>query len=172
MRKIVLLTASIVLCLTPSLASAKLPQFGLDVGPIRPNVGDPVTITMTCYVDADHTQARSSCFGDRGVMAWVHPLETPAISIDPTGSRWRDAPTSSGASRGRITLDEPGAYDVLPLWRTWGADAGDGFPWVILIEVTGGTRITPVALTAFGVVGTCLAVVAWIRRTSVTAVTR
>jgi hypothetical protein len=72
--------------------------------------------------------------------------------------------TSTGPTRGRITLNEPGAYDVLPLWRGWGPDHSEGFPGVIRIEVTGCGRIPPSVLAAFGVAGTCLAVVARRRR--------
>jgi hypothetical protein len=143
------------LFLAPTIASAKLPFFGLDVDPIRPSVREPITLTMTCYSDEDHTRPTSACMGAGGRMAWVHPLDEEG-KLD--RSDWiavEGHETSSGATRGRITLDERGAYDVLPLWRTWGADARDGFPGAIPIEVTHGRRIIPMGLAAFGVAWTC-----------------
>jgi len=165
MRKVVLLPLALMaLWLVPA-ASAKLPFFGLDVHPLRPRIGEPITLTMTCYDDMDHTRPGSSCFGAGSRMAWVHPL-------DDEGSLTRDDwieivghATSSGATRGRITLQEPGAHDILPLWRTWGAEARDGFPGTNRVEVTDGTRVNPVALGGSCVLGICLAVTAWWRRT-------
>lgn len=71
--------------------------------------------------------------------------------------------TPSGVVRGTIVLGEPGAYDVLPLWRRWGYDHGDGFPGAIRIEVKGGP-IVPMPFAASGVAATILAVAAWRRR--------
>lgn len=165
MRRLALLAVLIAL-MAPGIATAKLPFFGLQVTPLRPGVGDSITITMTCYLDEEHTRARSSCFGDSGVMAWVHPLDddgrlerTDWIPVE--GNR-----TSTGATRGRITLDEAGSYDVLALWRTWGPDHSEGFPSVIRIEVTGRERILRSALAAFGLAATCF-VVARRRRSAV-----
>jgi len=172
MRKIALPMALMAFSLAPAVASAKLPFFGLEVDPLRPRVGEPITLTMTCYDDIDHTRPWSSCLGAGDTMAWIHPLDDEGTLDRDDWIAVEGHETSSGATRGRVTLDEPGAYDVLPLWRTWGADAGDGFPGVIRIEVRDRNRINPVALTAFGVVGTCLAVVAWRRRTSLAGVTR
>jgi hypothetical protein len=171
MRRVVLPVALMALFLAPAIAWAKLPYFGLDVAPLRPGAGEQIVITMTCYADRRHTQPRPSCFGAPGVMAWVHPLDDEG-NLD--RSDWiavEGHRTSMGATRGRITLDEPGAYDVLPLWRTWSAEARDGFPSAIRIEVTEGKQIIPVALAAFGVAGTWLAVVAWRRRTALSRVT-
>ena len=159
------------LVLSPGLAWAKLPFFGLDVDPTRPAVGDPVTITMTCYLDEHHTQARPSCFGDRGVMAWVHPLDdegrlqrTDWIPVLGHG-------TSSGASRGRIRLDEPGSYDVLPLWRSWGPEHSPGFPDPIRIEVADHGRLVPIAVVTLGVAVTGSVIVARRRRAEPATVT-
>jgi hypothetical protein len=163
MRRLVLPAALMALLLAPAFASAKLPFFGLEVNPLRPGVGEPITLTMTCYSDMDHTRPRSSCLGAGSRMAWVHPLDDEGRLDREDWIEVEGHAMSSGATRGRITLGEPGAYDVLPLWRTWGADARDGFPGSIRIEVTDGTRIAPVALAAFGVAGTYLALVAWRR---------
>jgi hypothetical protein len=166
MRKILLATASVALCLMPSLAFAKLPYFGLDVEPTRPGVGDPITITMTCYHDEDHSMPMSSCLGGEGVMAWVHPLDDVG-ELD--RSDWIAVPghpTSSGASSGRITLDEAGSYDVLPLWRNWSTWHIDGFPRVIRIEVTPRARSVPWVIAAVGIAGAWAGVATRRRRSS------
>lgn len=164
MRRIVLPAALVVLIVTPGIASAKLPFFGLDVTPRRPSVGEPITLTMTCFHDAGHTKPLSSCLGTGGVMAWVHPLDdddslelTDWIPVE--GHR-----TSEGATRGRIMLNEPGSYDVLPLWRSWGAGHSEGFPEAIRIEVGPHRPVVPLALGAFGVAGAWLIVGGWRRR--------
>ncbi len=79
MRRIVLPIALIALLL-PAVASAKLPFFGLEVDPLRPRIGEPITLTMTCFDDAGHTEPWSSCLGAGGVMAWVHPLDEDGTS--------------------------------------------------------------------------------------------
>jgi hypothetical protein len=165
MRKVVLLPLALMALLSAPAASAKLPFFGLDVHPLRPRIGEPITLTMTCYDDIDHTRSWSSCMGAGSRMAWVHPLDDEGTLARDDWIEIVGHATSSGTTRGRITLQEPGAYDVLPLWRTWGAEARDGFPGTIRVEVMDRTRITPVALGAFGVVGICLAVAAGWRRT-------
>ena len=165
MRKVALLPLALMALLLAPAASAKLPFLGLDVHPLGPHIGEPITLTMTCYDDMDHTRPGSSCFGAGSRMAWVHPLDDEGALARDDWIEIVGHATSSGATRGRITLQEPGAYDVLPLWRTWGAKTRDGFPGTIRVEVTDGTRITPAALSAFGVVGICLAVVQWRRRT-------
>jgi hypothetical protein len=104
-------------------------------------------------------------------MAWVHPLDDEGRLDRADWIAVEGHATSSGATRGRITLDEPGAYDVMPLWRTWDTEARDGFPGVIRIEVTQSRRIIPMALAASGVAGMCLIVTAWRRRTSRASVT-
>jgi hypothetical protein len=172
MRRVVLPTALMALLLAPAIAGAKLPFFGLDVDPIRPRVREPITLTMTCYSDEDHTRPWSSCLGAGSTMAWVHPLDEEGGLDRADWIAVEGHETSSGATRGRITLDEHGAYDILPLWRTWGADERDGFPGAIRIEVTRVGRINPMALAAFGVAGTCLAVFAWRRRTAPSSVTQ
>jgi hypothetical protein len=172
MRKVVFPTALTALLLAPAIASAKLPFFGLEVDPLRPGVGEPITLTMTCYSDMDHTRPWSSCMGAGSRMAWVHPLDDEGRLDRDDWIEVEGHAMPSGATRGRITLGEPGAYDVLPLWRTWGADARDGFPGAIQIEVTQGRRVNPMALAAVGVAVTCLAVAGWRCRTSHTRVTR
>jgi hypothetical protein len=174
MRRLLLPKVLMALFLAPAIASAKLPFYGLDVNPIRPRVGEPITLTMTCYHDEDHTQPMPACMGTGswGRMAWVHPLDEEGRLDQSDWIAVEGHATSSGATRGRITLDEPGAYDVMPPWRTWGTEAHDGFPGSIRIEVTDGERITSVALAAFGVAGTCLAVAAWRRRTIRSSVSR
>ena len=124
MRRAVLASTLLALLLESAIASAKLPFFGLEVDPFRPRVGEPITLTKTCYADLDHSRPEASCFGAGGRMAWVHPLDEEG-KLD--RDDWIDVEghaTSGGATRGRITLHEPGAYDVLPLWRTWGRSAG------------------------------------------------
>jgi hypothetical protein len=165
MRKVVLLPLALMALLLAPAASAKLPFFGLDVHPLRPRIGEPITLTMTCYDDIDHTRPWSSCMGAGSRMAWVHPLDDEGTLARDDWIEIVGRATSSGATRGRITLQEPDAYDVLPLWRTWSAEARYGFPGTIRVEVMDGTRITPLTLGAFGVVGICLAVAAWWRRT-------
>jgi hypothetical protein len=166
-----LLAALLALFLAPAIASAKLPFFGLEVDPLHPRVGEPITLTMTCYDDMDHTQPWSACLGAGGKMAWVHPLDDEGRLDRDDWIAIEGHATSSDATRGHITLNEPGAYDVLPLWRTWGSDAGDGFPDVIRIEVKDGKRIFLTALVAFGIAGPCLALAAWRSRTSPTSIT-
>jgi hypothetical protein len=165
MRKVVLPTALMALFLAPAVASAKLPFFGLEVDPIRPRVGQPITLTMTCFDDQAHTRPWSTCFGAWDRMAWVHPLDDEG-RLD--RSDWilvEGHPTSSGATRGTIVLDEAGSYDVLPLWRTWeDRPAGSGFPGVIRVEVGESPRIVPIAAVAVGLAGTSLAVAVWRRR--------
>jgi hypothetical protein len=166
MRKIVLSSALVALCLAPGIAWAKMFPFGLEVDPLRPAVGQQVTLTMTCYRDQAHTRQTKSCFGaspwDR--MAWIHPLDDEG-QLDRTD--WiavEGHATRSGATRGAITLDEPGSYDVLPLWRTWGPDHSPGSPDVIRIEVGASPRIAPLAVATFGILGTIIAVASWRRR--------
>ncbi len=166
MRRVVLLTPLVALCLAPAIASAKLPFFGLEVATRNPDVGEPITLTMTCFGDQAHTRPWSTCFGTWDRMAWVHPLDDEG-QLD--RSDWipvKGRATASGAARGTITLDEPGSYDVLPLWRTWrDRRDSDGFPGVIRIEVGRPLRIVPMTLAALGIVGTAFALTAR-RRTS------
>jgi hypothetical protein len=151
MRRIVL-TMMLSLVLTPAVASAKLPFFGLEVDPIRPDAGEPITLMMSCYEDMAHTRPWGSCLGTGGRMAWVHPLDDEGPLDRDDWIMVEGHATSSGATRGRITLDEAGAYDVLPLWRTWGPEAGDGFPSVIRIEVGRPERTVPIAVATMAVV--------------------
>jgi hypothetical protein len=172
MRRIALLTTLVALCQAPAIASAKLPFFGLEVDPLHPHVGERITFTMTCYEDAAHTRLWSSCLGAGGRMGWVHPLDDEGRLdrrdwIPVEGRR-----TSRGATRGTIVLDEPGAYDVLPLWRTWqDRPKGGGFPGAIRIEVGEPLRIAPMAGAALGTVSIAVAVIAWRRRASRPTVT-
>jgi len=158
MRRIVLPIALMTLFLAPAIASAKLPFFGLEVDPLRARVGEPITLTMTCYADMDHTRPEESCFGAGSRMAWVHPLDEEGTLDRSDWIEVQGKATPGGPTRGRITLDEPGAYDVLPLWRTWGAGARGGFPGAIRIDVTRGRPIIPMAIAVVGAAGICLAV--------------
>lgn len=158
MRRIVFASLVLMAMLVPVTASAKLPFFGFDVTPTRADVGEPITITMTCYDDAAHTLASSGCFGAGDSMAWVHPLDTDG---DLDRGDWlavvgRATPT--GTVRGSIVLVEPGAYDVLPLWRGWGSDHGRGFPDPIRIEVGGRAPIVPIAAVGIGLGGISIVV--------------
>lgn len=167
MRRFVLSSALVAICLVPGIAWAKMFPFGLEVVPLRPVIGEPITLTMTCYRDQAHTRPTSPCYGappsDR--MAWVHPLDDEG-QLDRTD--WiavKGHATRSGATRGTITLAESGAYDVLPLWRTWSdRSGGSGFPGVIRIEVGARPRIAPMAFAAFGILGTIIAIAARRRR--------
>ena len=172
MRKILLMMV-LSLALTPAIASAKLPFFGLDVDPIRPDVGEPITLTMTCYDDQDQTRPTSGCMGTGGWgrMAWVHPLDNEGRLDRDNWIRVEGHANSSGATRGQITLDEAGTYDVLPLLRTWGPEAGDGFPGVIRIEVGRRGRTVPIALASVGVVAFGLVVMSRRRREAPETVT-
>jgi hypothetical protein len=157
--------------LAPALASAKLPYFGFEVAPLHPDVGERITFTMTCYDDAAHSEPSSSCFGSGDHMAWVHPLDTEgeldrSDRIPVTGHR-----TSNRIDRGHITIDEAGAYDVLPLWRTWEPRQGGEFPSVIRMEVGGDAPFVPIAAAAIGIVGVSLAARSWRRRTATRPVT-
>ena len=161
MRRIVLLISLVVVSLASGVASAKLPFFGLEVDPLHPSIGEPITLAMTCYGDRGHTQPESACFGDGGRMAWVHPLDT-AGRLDRTD--WipvKGRANANGVTRGTITLDEPGSYDVLPIWRTWrDRPDGDGLPGVTRIEVGGSRRIVPLTFAAFGIAATGIALTA------------
>jgi hypothetical protein len=171
MRRIVLTVMLLVAFLAPALASAKLPYFGLEVAPLRPDVGERITFTMTCYDDAAHSELSSSCFGSGDHMVWVHPLDTEG-ELD--RSDWIPVAghtTSNGVDRGHITIDEPGAYDVLPLWRTWEPRQGGEFPSVIRIEVGADTPIVRIVAAAIGIVGVFLAARSWRRRTATPPVT-
>jgi hypothetical protein len=164
MRRFVLLISLAAIWLPPAIASAKLPFFGLEVEPLHPDAGEPILLAFTWFRDQAHTQP-SSCGGgtDRSRIAWVHPLDDDG-QLDHTDWLPVMGRCTAGALRARIVLEEPGAYDVLPLWRSWPADAGDGFADTIRLEVGRPLRIAPLALAAFGVVGTSLAVAAWRRR--------
>jgi len=166
MRRIVLLASLVAVSLASGVASAKLPFFGLEVDPLHPSIGEPITLAMTCYRDQGHTQPESACMGAGSRMAWVHPLDE-AGRLDRTD--WipvRGHATASGATRATITLDEPGSYDVLPIWRTWrDRPDGDGFPGVIRIEVGRPLQIVPMTLAALGIVATAFALTARRRRT-------
>jgi hypothetical protein len=164
MRRFVLLVSLTALCLAPAIASAKLPYFGLNVDPLRPDVGEPITLAFTWFRDEAHTQP-SSCGGgtDRSRIAWIHPLDDDG-QLDRTDWLPVMGRCTAAAIRARIVLEEPGVYDVLPLWRSWPADAGDGFADVTRIEVRRPRRVAPAILAATGVAGTSLAVAAWKRR--------
>jgi hypothetical protein len=151
MRRVSILAVLLAPVLVPAVATAKLPFFGLEAAPLRPRVGQPITITMTCYEDADHTRASSACFGDTGVMAWVHQLDGSGLLERTDWIAVVGRATPSGASRGRIVLNEPGAYDVLPLWRRWAYDHGRGFPDPIRIEVVEDPSVLALAATASGI---------------------
>jgi hypothetical protein len=171
MRRVVLLLSLAAICLVPGIAAAKLPYFGLEVAPLRPDVGERITFTMTCYDDAAHSEPSSSCLGRGDHMVWVHPLDTEG-ELD--RSDWIPVAghkTSNGVDRGHITIDEPGAYDVLPLWRTWEYRQSGAFPSVIRIKVGGNVPIVPIAAAAIGVVGVSLAARSWRRRTATVPVT-
>lgn len=150
--------------LVPAVASAKLPFFGLEVDPIRPDVGEPITLTMSCYEDMVHSRPRGSCLGTGGPMAWVHPLDDDGRLDRSDWIMVEGHATSSGATRGRINVDEAGSYDVLPLWRTWGPDHSDGFPSVIRLEVGRRGRTVPIAVASVGVVAFGLVVMLQRRR--------
>jgi hypothetical protein len=156
LRRNVFTAAIIAVCSAPGVASAKLPFFGLEVDTIHPDVGEPITLTMSCYEDMAHTRPWGSCLGTGGRMAWVHPLDDEGRLDREDWIMVEGHATSSGATRGQITLDEVGAYDVVPLWRTWSPEAGDGFPGVIRIEVGRRGRTVPIAVAsvvvAFGLV--------------------
>jgi hypothetical protein len=165
MRKIVLLTSLAAVYLAPGVASAKLPFFGLEVAPLRPAIGEPITITMTCFDDAEHTEPGGSCMGAGGTMAWIHPLDEHG-ELD--RDYWIEVvghATAGGSTRARVVLTEPGGYDVLPLYRGWGYDHSPGFPHPIRIEVGGPPRPVPMALAALGIVGAAAAI-GWRRRAS------
>jgi hypothetical protein len=152
MRRVVLISLALLTLSMVHAASAKLPFFGLAVDPVRPRIGEPITLTMSCYEDMAHTRSWGSCLGTDGPMAWVHPLDDEGQLDRDDWIMVEGHPTSSGATRGQITLDEAGAYDVLPLWRTWRSDHSDGFPGVVRIEVGLGGRIVPIAVASVGVV--------------------
>lgn len=167
MRKFVFSSVLVGLCLAPGIVWAKVFPFDLAVDPLRPAVGEPVTLTLTCYRDVAHTRPTSSCYGappwDR--MAWIHPLDEGG-QLDRTD--WiavKGHATRSGATRGTITLAEPGAYDVLPLWRTWSDRSdGGGFPGVIRVEVGESPGAAPMAVAAIGILGAIFAIVVRRRR--------
>lgn len=145
---------------TPTIASAKLPFFELEVTPRRPAVGERITIRMTCHDDARHTVPWSACLGAGGTMAWIHPLDGGGRFdrddwIDVVGHA-----TRSGSTRAWIVLTEPGSYDVLPLFRRWGYDHGRGFPDPVRIEVGRRAPIVPLA-AGVGIAGAGLVVAVW-----------
>ena len=167
MRRIVLVISLTTLCLAPGIAAAKLPFFGLEVQPLRPDVDEPITITMTCYADAQHTRPRPSCFGERGVMAWVHPLDNDG---ELTRSDWLSVEghgIPSGASRGTIRLAEPGIYDVLPLWRRWAYTHSEGFPDPIRVKVEAPWSVVPIGVAAAVGVAVVLLLVGTMKRRTV-----
>jgi hypothetical protein len=161
MRRFLLSSALVALCLAPGIAWGKMFPFGLEVDPLRPAVGEPITLTMTCYRDLAHTRPLSPCYGAPpwDQMAWIHPLDDEG-QLDRTD--WiavEGRTTRSGATLGTITLTESGAYDVLPLRRTWRDRAdGGGSPGVIRIEVGARPRVAPMAVAAVGILGTIIAI--------------
>ena len=164
MRRIFLSAIMLAIVLVPAVASAKLPFFGLDVDPIRPDVGEPITLTMTFYEDEAHTRPWGSSLGGSDRMAWVHPLDDSGRLDRDDWIMVEGHASPGGATRGQITLDEAGAYDVLPLWRTWGPEVGDGFPGVIRIEVGRRGRTVPIAVASVGVLAFGLVVMSRRRR--------
>jgi hypothetical protein len=161
MRRSILLAGVLAVCLAPGAASAKLSSIGFEVDPLHPKAGEPITITMMCYLGRDHTQAISSCFGNEGVMAWVHPLDGEGEFDRDDWIAVYGHPTPTGATRGRVVLDEPGPYDVLPLWRRWSDRSAGGLPGIVRIEV--GRRASPVP-TAISFAFLGLVVLTWRRR--------
>lgn len=172
MRKALLVSTLVALFLAPAIASAKLPYFDLEVAPLHPSLGEPITLTMTCFDDAGHTEPWSSCLGAGGVMAWVHPLDEDGSLERTDWIRVEGHRAPSGASQGTITLTEPGSYDVLPLSRGWGSDQSPGFPDPIRIEVGNRGRLVPITLAALGAAAAGLVVAARRRRALPVTVTR
>jgi len=151
MRRAHVAVAFIALILMPGIASAKLPFFGLEVNTVRPSVGEPITLTMTCYQDEGHTRPTHSRLGAGGTMAWVHPLDDDGALRMSDWIPVEGRSTASGATQGRVTLNEPGSYDVLPLWRRWGPVPSPGFPVPTRIEVIQPGRTIPWAVLVLGV---------------------
>jgi hypothetical protein len=164
MRRFVLSSTLVALCLVPGMAWAKMFPFGLKVVPLRPTIGEPITLTMTCYRDQGHTRPTSSCYGtppwDR--MAWIHPLDDEGQLDRNDWIAVEGHATRSGATRGTIRLAESGSYDILPLWRTWNDRSdGSGFPGVIRIEVGESPRVAPMAVAAFAILVMIVAIAVW-----------
>jgi hypothetical protein len=135
MRKLVLTCALLLVVGSP--AGAKLPYFSLEMRPSSPEVGERVVVAMRCYEDAEHTRPWSTCLGARGTMAWVHPFDTEGALRNDDWIEVRGHRTDSGAVRGTFELQEPGAYELKPLFRDW--EGGGGFPRPIRFEVRGGS---------------------------------
>jgi hypothetical protein len=114
--------ASMALFLAPAIAWARLPFFGLDVDPVSgtDHPDDDVLLRRGPYATdvVMLEQPRHDGVGS--------PLDEEGRLDRADGIAVEGHETSSGATRGRITLNEPGAYDVVPLWRGWGADHSEG----------------------------------------------
>jgi hypothetical protein len=152
MRRTLFVAAVIALCTAPGLALAKLPFFGLEAEPTHARIGEPITITMTCFEDQEHTRAQPTCFGAGDSMAWVHPLDDDGTFDRSDWIPVAGQQTVTGRIQGQIVLNEPGAYDVVPLWRTWRGGQSRGFPDPIRIEVGGDARFAMIVAAAIGFV--------------------
>jgi hypothetical protein len=161
MRRLALVTSLLALSLAPAIATAKLPFFGMEVDPRLPDVGEPITLTMTCFDDAGHSVPTGSCLGAGGTMAWIHPLDEHGEFDRDDWIEVVGHATAGGSTRAKVVLTEPGGYDVLPLYRGWGYEHGRGFPRPIRLEV--GRRGHPVTL-AVAMLGVAAAGLVTVRR--------
>lgn len=134
----VVLLAWLVPLVLAEVASAKLPPFSFEATPASPRVGQPITLTMRCFEDVEHTRPWPACFGHQGTMAWVHPLDDQGALDRRDWIAVEGRATSSGATRGTVVLSEPGPYLIAPLWRSWaGGGHAPGFPDAIRLVVVG-----------------------------------
>jgi hypothetical protein len=160
MRRSVFVIVCAAMLSVGSSASAKLPPFSFVAEPTAVRAGEPITLTMRCFEDTEHTRPWPSCFGVRDTMAWVHPLDDEGSLTSDDWIAVRGHATDSGATQGRLVLAEPGRYRVTPLWKTWRGDGltrtwrpgprDAGFPDPIILQVTGDQSVAPLGIAMGG----------------------
>lgn len=143
-------------------AAAKMPYFSVEVDPARPNAGEPITVTVRFWDDAEHTQPAT--WGPQGriddLLAFV-----PA---DGTSREWVFVPLQSvdtTTMRGTVTLPSDGKWTLTPWPRAPEQPAVPGYPAPLTVDVRPTFDPAPAAtLGVLGVGWSAAALVAFRRR--------
>ena len=167
MRKGLLVLAVVLFAAGPRPAAAKLPFMSLTISPQDPHVGERIVVTLRCWGDQQHTHPWTSCLGEGGTLAWIHPLDSEGDLDRHDWLRMVGHNTMSGAARGIVILGEPGPYFLRPLWKFW-RRSHPGFPGPIRFDVHDSPSPTPLIVVTATAFALGLAILARRRRVLVT----